>query len=442
MPFIKYAVGSIVGLVLALAVTMAHATPENGWWWNPAESGRGFFFEVQGTQVYMAGYFYKDNGQATWMVSQGEMATPTSYQSRLLSFASGQTLVGNYTPPGPFVDEGAVTIIFADDRHATLTWPGGSIALERHVFASGTAPLQPKNGWWWNDAESGRGYSIEVQGDTLFMVGFMYEASGVPVWYLSAGKMTSETYYQGDLLQFAHGQTQGGTYHPPASPAVVGKVTIDFTAPDEAEMTLSDNTPGALGAAQLKKSKIINVKPQFKAPVPVSWPDAWEGTAKDTIHFRVDADGVVIDSLVRITAQITWVDTLLSPLTGGGSIYEPLGTVKLVYTFAFKNSLQNCTGEKIVDVQVTAVDGMLTVNGNGSYSGTLSKTIAYPATVKCVLKTPGGDIPYEYEANNAGDFNIVMKGNVIYLRIQGSPKPLTPGPGTTITQSWQFDAKK
>ena len=34
--------------------------PENGWWWNPAESGRGFFIEWQngqgGPQADLAGY--------------------------------------------------------------------------------------------------------------------------------------------------------------------------------------------------------------------------------------------------------------------------------------------------------------------------------------------------------------------------------------------------
>ncbi|MEP7329853.1 MAG: hypothetical protein ABI777_11625, partial [Betaproteobacteria bacterium] len=295
--------------------------------------------------------------------------------------------------------------------------------------------------WWWNDAESGRGYSLEVQGDTLFMVGFMYEASGEPVWYLSAGKMASDTHFQGDLLQFANGQTQSGTYHPPTAPVVVGKVAIDFTAPDEAEMTLFDNAPGVVGAAHLKTSRIFRVTPQFRPPPPIAWPDAWEGTAKDTIHFRVDNGGTLVDSLVRITANVTWVDTLLAPLSGGGNVYEPLGTAKLVYTFALNSAVQNCTGEEIVDVQLSAADGLLIVSGNGSYSGTISKTISYPATVKCIVKSPNGDVPIEYVATNVGDFNIVMKGNVTYLRIQGNPRPLTPGSGTTITQSWVFDAK-
>jgi hypothetical protein len=44
-----------LGLAALLSANMAFAvTPENGWWWNPAESGRGFNIETQNNTVFVA----------------------------------------------------------------------------------------------------------------------------------------------------------------------------------------------------------------------------------------------------------------------------------------------------------------------------------------------------------------------------------------------------
>src|SRR5438132_1006943 len=88
------------------------------------------------------------------------------------------------------------------------------------------AHAAPQGGWWWNPAESGRGYSVEVQGNHLFVVAFMYNEAGKPVWYYSAGPLSTPTHYEGQWLQFAGGQTTGGPYRPPAAPTTVGKLIL------------------------------------------------------------------------------------------------------------------------------------------------------------------------------------------------------------------------
>jgi hypothetical protein len=52
--------------------------PEAGWWWNPNESGRGFFLEWQGGQLFMAGYMYDDQGNPIWYLGTN---TTTNAQS-------------------------------------------------------------------------------------------------------------------------------------------------------------------------------------------------------------------------------------------------------------------------------------------------------------------------------------------------------------------------
>ncbi|MFO1304723.1 MAG: hypothetical protein U1F54_13405 [Burkholderiales bacterium] len=265
-----------IGFLLMLAGP-ARAAPEVGWWWNPSESGRGFFVESLNGIIYIAGYFYESDGRATWLVAGGPNSDSYSYQGRLLAFGNGQTLAGDYRPPSAPADAGPVSITFSDDTHGTIVWPGGTIPIVRHRFGGDEGESTAEPGWWWNDAESGRGYSIEVQGDKLFMVAFMYDAAGHPVWYFSAGAMSTPTTYAGSWLQFSGGQTQGGPYRPPGDPVVVGQVGIEFTGADQATLSLVDASAASDTAA--KKGKIIAIKRQFpkpKAPPPSRWMAAFE----------------------------------------------------------------------------------------------------------------------------------------------------------------------
>ena len=215
--------------------------PQSGWWWNPTQSGRGFSIELQGNNLFMAGYLYADDGRATWLVSGGAMTNSSTYGGPLLAFGGGQTLSGPYKPStlaNPNV--GNLTLQFSDASHGTLTWPGGTIPIERFPFGSGVTSFQPQTGWWWNAAESGRGFFIETQGNNLFMAGYMYDSSGNPIWYISGGTISS-TLYQGSWLQFANGQTLTGTYQPPSQPpANAGVVTLQFASTTTATLTLPD----------------------------------------------------------------------------------------------------------------------------------------------------------------------------------------------------------
>ena len=199
-----------------------HAAPQTGWWWNPNESGRGFFVESHDGITFIGLYFYDDDGHAKWLVAGGENEDSYNYSGPLYSPTGGETLFGNYAAPSAPVAAGNVTVHFSDDTHGTLTWPGGAVQIERQIFGTGAPPFEPLAGWWWSPDQPGTGYSVEVQGTNLFVVGFMYEDNGRPVWYFSAGPKTSDTAYHGDVLQFADGQTVGGAYHAPGAPATSG----------------------------------------------------------------------------------------------------------------------------------------------------------------------------------------------------------------------------
>lgn len=225
---------------LCLQTIQAEAAPESGWWWNPAESGRGFSIDIQGNSLFMAGYFYESDGRSTWLASGGAMQSTMAYQGALQAWRGGQTLTGNYQAASPSSSPGNISLQFSDDTHGTLTWPGGTIPIERFMFGSGSSSFQPETGWWWNASESGRGIYIEKQGGSLFMAGYMYDGSGNPVWYSSGNAVASPTLYQGNWSEYRNGQTMTGTYKAPSAPTSAGSVSVQFNSTTSATLTLPD----------------------------------------------------------------------------------------------------------------------------------------------------------------------------------------------------------
>ena len=219
--------------------------PETGWWWNPVEGGRGYSIEASGNRLFFAAYLYDVSGRSTWTIAAGVTSLNGSLlQGKLESYAGGQSLTGAYRAPGPVSYLGDMTLAFNDKAHGTLIWPGGSVPIERfNIIPNGIgaqpATDSPQSGWWWNPDESGRGYFLEFQGDTLFMAGYMYDASGNPVWYLSSNASTNMQRYTNTWWQYANGQTLTGTFKPAQQiNNNVGPVTIQFQGAETGIMTL------------------------------------------------------------------------------------------------------------------------------------------------------------------------------------------------------------
>jgi len=215
---------------------------ESGMWWNPDESGRGFTIEVNNSVMVFAAYVYSDTGKAQWLLSAGPMSDAHSYSGTMQTYRGGQTLSGAYQSAQiATADAGTVQLKFSDATHGTLVWPGGSVPIQKMQFAPPAAPaFKPVPGWWWNPAEGGRGFGIEVQGNVLVMTGYMYDEAGDPVWYLSAGALDTPTKYHNQWLAYRGGQTLTGAYHPSQTPQAAGSVDLQFTGANTALLTLPD----------------------------------------------------------------------------------------------------------------------------------------------------------------------------------------------------------
>ncbi len=217
--------------------------PAAGYWWNTAEPGRGFVIEIQGSDMFMAGFLYAQNGEATWVASSGTMAAPEQYSGSLITYANGQTLSGAYVPAKAQPAIGTLAINFSSNTRGTLTWPGGSIPIQRFDFGPGGAAATqaaglPNTGWWYNPAEGGRGFAIEIQGGSMYFAAYMYDSAGNPLWYLASGAMTNANLFQGTLMQYGNGQTLSGAFQPASIVNNLGVVTLQFSSAASATLTL------------------------------------------------------------------------------------------------------------------------------------------------------------------------------------------------------------
>ena len=114
--------------------------PEAGWWWNPAEPGRGFAVEARGGALLLTGVMYDERGNPVWYVSHGQIDAERAYRGRWLRLSGGMTLDSGYRVPAGSTDVGAVILEFVDARKATLTLPEGkALPISRIDFVS--APL-------------------------------------------------------------------------------------------------------------------------------------------------------------------------------------------------------------------------------------------------------------------------------------------------------------
>lgn len=223
--------------------------PQNGWWWNPAEGGRGFAIEVQGNQIFMASFLYEVNGAATWYVSTMTAQPNGTYYGPMTRYFGGQTLLGTYKSPASTTEVANASLNFSSSTNGVLTVtysdgsPSRNIVLQRFpisspvAFANSNAGFQ--SGWWWNQNEGGRGYFIEVQGSQAFIGSFMYDSSGQPTWYVSTAALTGIGQLGGALDQYVGGQSLNGGYRSPtAFPGGAGTLSFSFQGQNYGVMTL------------------------------------------------------------------------------------------------------------------------------------------------------------------------------------------------------------
>jgi hypothetical protein len=231
--------------VSAQFIPATGVTPSAGYWWNPDQPGSGFVLETQGSSLFMGAFLYSPSGEATWLAANGSMTSQSEFSGPLAAYSGGQTLTGAYVAPTLSQQSpGNISISFNDNGHGAIATGGITLPIQRFDFGPGGAaapqsPANPQTGWWWNTAEPGRGFAIEVQGTTMYLAGYMYDSAGNPTWYVATGTMTESNAFIGTWELFAGGNPAIGQFRAAQlSNANPGGVTLQFTDNSHAVLTL------------------------------------------------------------------------------------------------------------------------------------------------------------------------------------------------------------
>lgn len=138
--------GTLPGMVVALrrfefspgslAAVVSPTVPETGWWWSAAESGRGYFLEIQQNTAFVAAYMYNADGTPVWYSTYNAMTSDTAFQGNLQLYANGQPIGAAYVAPTLVNGNvGAIQMNFSSRTAGTLTLPNGSaVPITRFNF--------------------------------------------------------------------------------------------------------------------------------------------------------------------------------------------------------------------------------------------------------------------------------------------------------------------
>lgn len=107
-------------------------------------------------------------------------------------------------------------------------------------LSASVAAFQPRTGLWYNAAQSGDGFNIEIQNGVLVLTVYSYEASGDSEWYLASGAMTNANHtFTATLDKYRNGRCISCAYTGrPTQPGNDGTVTITFTSETAATVSL------------------------------------------------------------------------------------------------------------------------------------------------------------------------------------------------------------
>jgi hypothetical protein len=121
--------------------------PQVGWWWNPAEAGRGMFFEVQSEAdgslvLFSAIYGYEASGEPSWTIGISSLVPNggswVAVSMPLHRCSDGQVLGARGERPARCapLDIGTTTIQFASSgTGAVITLPNGQqVPVQRYSF--------------------------------------------------------------------------------------------------------------------------------------------------------------------------------------------------------------------------------------------------------------------------------------------------------------------
>jgi arylsulfatase B len=155
----------LVCFFMLFAGAQAHAAqyPEDGWWYSPAQSGRGFLIERQGNTMFIGAFIYAANGRPEWLVMQGSYNPSAAVAGQIgdvalssFSTVNGQCIGCAFVAPTLSAStQNPALITFTSNQTATLVWPGETINLQRQYWAWRDSVDQLDGNWMVTSVSDG-----------------------------------------------------------------------------------------------------------------------------------------------------------------------------------------------------------------------------------------------------------------------------------------------
>ena len=287
----------IAAVLFAFAVTAAAAANMSqrspffqGHWWDASHSGHGFeIFNADG-HVMSIWYTYDGAGKPVWYTAQGDVSDLGSVAWPLQKHTWSNGRIASSA------NVGEMRLVVDHAEQITAQW--------RIANATGTWTLAPymasnlvgevdHTGHWFDPTQSGWGFTLTDQGDTMGSVLYAYDASGEPTWVAGFDKRT------GNRVNF-YSLVGSPPTVPYATPTALPAGYIDFDYHAETRLTLHP----ALNVALAPDIHLANAQA-------VQLGRSASARAADRQLARFDVDGLLKDYLD---------DAMLNAPGGGGGI--------------------------------------------------------------------------------------------------------------------------
>jgi uncharacterized protein (TIGR03437 family) len=236
-------------------------TPANGLWYGAGTPETYYALEAENGVVRLGSLNYSSKGDPSWSLTRCVRTAPGTYVGTAEQYTGGWALNQSPMPPTGILDGPGVTLVFDSATTATLQIGAQTVPIQRYQFSDQWAsPMlnAPRTGWWDQTTQSGRGYFLEVQGNTLFVGGLIYGSSGQPNWFTSTGPIDSTGNFSGNL----------NVCSAQICKATTNTIHLVFSAPWRATLTLGQETPVEIRRYRQTEIGWAGPAPAFSLPNP------------------------------------------------------------------------------------------------------------------------------------------------------------------------------
>lgn len=204
------------------------------------------------------------------------------------------------------------------------------------ALSAQTYHAAPADGLWWNQAESGRGWTFETQNNITVVTHYTYGVGGASTFYTTAGVWDGiNRTFTGALSAFSGGQCVGCTYTPPLS-ADLGAMRFTFTSATQGVAVYPNGT-----TIPIQKYNFIYADP--RAYMKGEWASVWVGTTLSDfgnfIRFNANCTVCVTPNSVQgslILSGSAGRLVLASPVPGSSTAYVAIiDSTATIYEYFF-----------------------------------------------------------------------------------------------------------